>query len=381
MSYSTESMALQIPLTRADRDTAARFAQQQSTSAKAAQVYRNTLSVLAMYHYCEMLDIPADLSTSHSWNSIDQLCSDVADLMITGVGRLECRTVQPGDRTCQIPPETWADRVGYVVIHLDPNGCQGTILGFTTTIEAEVAIHDLAPIDEWLVMLNDATTQTLSAPPPITIGQWLNGVFEKGWRSVESVLTPTMLTSAFAFRQTQGTELGRFLSFKQFVQRLCVGLTDQASEFKAIVDRATTLDELVPVLIHLIGTATDDETLWSAAEILWTIDSNYPRAGVRRILDLSLYLTGHQLVLIVAILPGADQAINVLAQIRPPENISYLPPDLELSGLDASGVTFLTAQSRSRDNYIQLKFTAEPEEEFSIRIAIEGSTITQNFVP
>lgn len=382
MSFSTQSASLQIPLTRADRDTASQFAQQQPTPEKAAQVYRNTLSVLAMYHYCEMLDIPTNLSVGYSWNLIDQLCSDTADLMIAGLGRLECRAIQSGDRTCSIPPETWGDRIGYVVIRLDPEGYWGTILGFTPTAAIEVSLGDLVPIDECLVTLQQAAAQTDSAvPPPIAITQWLSGMFEQGWRSVESVLTPTLLTPTFAFRQSERMELSRLDTLKQVVQRLCNGLSNGTSEFRAIAERATTPDDLVPVLIHLIGTAIDDETLWSAAETLWTIDANHPRAGARRLLDLSLYLTGHRLALIVAVLPGQDQSNNVLAQIRPLENATYLPPNLNLIGLDASGVPFLTAQSRSRDNYIQLKFTAEPGEAFSLRIAIDDSVLTQDFVP
>ncbi|HEY9822378.1 MAG TPA: DUF1822 family protein, partial [Candidatus Sericytochromatia bacterium] len=56
------------------------------------------------------------------------------------------------------------------------------------------------------------------------------------------------------------------------------------------------------------------------------------------------------------------------------------PPSLQLTVLDESGATFLEAQSRSADNYIQLQFSGVPGEQFSVRVSLGDASILQDFV-
>jgi hypothetical protein len=57
-----------------------------------------------------------------------------------------------------------------------------------------------------------------------------------------------------------------------------------------------------------------------------------------------------------------------------------LPPGLQLIGLDEAGNSFLEVQAREQDKYIQLKFTADPGDQFSVRVALDDASITESFV-
>jgi hypothetical protein len=114
-----EDFSISLPITTAARNIAQRFASQQSSSDVAERVRRNTLSVLVMRDYLEMMGIATNLEASDSWHPVVRLCADVADLEIDGFGKLECRSLQAGESTCYMPPEVWEDRIGYTVLRLE----------------------------------------------------------------------------------------------------------------------------------------------------------------------------------------------------------------------------------------------------------------------
>ncbi|HEY9845691.1 MAG TPA: DUF1822 family protein, partial [Candidatus Caenarcaniphilales bacterium] len=58
----------------------------------------------------------------------------------------------------------------------------------------------------------------------------------------------------------------------------------------------------------------------------------------------------------------------------------YLPPSLQLVVLDESGASFLEAQARSADNYIQLQFSGTAGERFSVQVTLGEVSTTEDFV-
>ena len=127
MATATQFTPISIPIEATDRQQAYQFAEQQPTPARAEQVYRNTLAVLATQRYLHLLGIEANISDSQSWNPLNRLLENVADLYIPDLqGSLECRPVRSSDRKCAIPKEVWEGRLGYVIVALDPpyqEGC------------------------------------------------------------------------------------------------------------------------------------------------------------------------------------------------------------------------------------------------------------------
>ncbi|MFB2837464.1 DUF1822 family protein [Floridanema evergladense] len=138
-----EDLSIRVPITTAARQQAQAFAEEQSLPEKAEQVRRNTLAVLAVRDYLQWQNYETDLTTSDSWNQATRTCGDVADLMIAGFGRIECRPVDDLEEPCPIPPEIWHNRIGYVLVHLDEELREATLLGFVPPFDPEDPLEEI----------------------------------------------------------------------------------------------------------------------------------------------------------------------------------------------------------------------------------------------
>ncbi|HEY9782460.1 MAG TPA: DUF1822 family protein [Leptolyngbyaceae cyanobacterium] len=108
--------------------------------------------------------------------------------------------------------------------------------------------------------------------------------------------------------------------------------------------------------------------------------SRLGEASVKRakLIDLGLQLANQSVALLVAIAPDVDPKVTILVQLHP-TNTDYLPPDIKLILL-SDGSTLQEVQSRSEDNYIQLKrFRVNPGECFNIQVAFGDVTVTESF--
>ncbi|MGK7917472.1 MAG: DUF1822 family protein [Prochloraceae cyanobacterium] len=325
---SIEDWFLPLPLTEVARQKAQQFAQQQPTIEKAEQVRLNTLAVLVVNDYLQLMGIPTNLTAGDSWNPIVRLCADVADLEIIGVGRLECRPLLALSPACPIPPEVRSDRIGYVVVQLSESLREATLVGFIpremVTTE-ELPLAQLQAPEALLTHLHQLK-QSVAAPQSVTnqttvvnLSQWFEGVFETGWQAIEALLSPEEPSMAFSLRSAEPSE------------------------------------------------ATDRETL----EV---------RIRRAKLIDLEMQLGDGSLALLVEVRPPINKSTSICVQVHPTGEQRYLPPALQLMVLDESGAIFLSAQSRTTDNYIQLQFRGEPGEKFSIKVALGDVSITEDFL-
>lgn len=323
MSYSIHELndfALPLPITQTARRIAQQFASEQPTLEKAEQVRLNTLAVCAVNDYMQMMGISTNLEASDSWNRVVRLCADVADLEIPGIGRLECRPYSSSQPACYIPPEVWSERVGYVVVQIDEASLEATVLGFTETVaREELPISQLNPLEDLIDHLYPLAQPEPPRTTRVNLSQWLVNVFERGWETVETLLAPTEPDLAFSFRSTPDLLMSD------------LGLSDR---------------------------------------------------GIRRakLIDLGMQLAGYPVALVIELKPESEQKINVLLQAHPTGNQTYLPPMLQLTVLDESGLIFLEAQARSADNYIQLQFSGLPGEKFSVKVALGEASVIEDFV-
>jgi hypothetical protein len=320
---SLNPLALPLPITQVARNAARRFARQQPTPEKATQVWLNTLAVCAMHDYLHLMGISTDLSMSDSWNPVVQLCADVADLQITGVGRLECRVL--GDRqSAYVPPDAWFDRIGYVVVQISDDADEAIVLGFAPTVVGEwLPLNQLQPVEDLLDHLDRLMHPVaVAGAAPVDrrrtdLSQWLVNIFETGWQTIESLLRPSDLELAYQFRGMPSAVL--------------------EPERAAVVRRAKLLQLVTPI----------DE---------------------------------HPVVLVVELTPGSEQKRDVLLQLHAMGTQVYLPPYLQLRVLDRSGSVFLEAQARRADNYLQLRFRGVPGEPFSIEVGLGDTRLVEDFV-
>jgi hypothetical protein len=387
-----------------DRQTALSFAQQQPTYERATQVYRNTLAVLVVRHCLEQLDIPTDVAASDCWNPFSRLATDVADLCVPGLGRLECCPISQKEPSCYVSPDSLEDRIGYLVIQLDQPYQEATILGFSPRVNSEPAhqatatrfrrllsvspsvsrerlpLQQLQPLEALLIHL-EWLQQVPHLQQKTHLSQWLHDLTKTDgskWQTIEALMAQ-LYNPTFAFR-SQGIapdmpDLQRLVEQLYTSQRFGYPRSDIPSD-----------PNTKAALVQLIQTTPDEETRWKAAEILWTLDPGHPATGVRRVLDLGLLLAGQQLVLMVAVLQSDSAStlepphLSILARVYPLAEQGYLPAGLKLAVLEQDGSPGLETQARERDNYIQLKLRGEFGEQFSIRLCLEDDVITESFV-
>lgn len=220
MTYGIYEFALTLPITQAARQTAHTFAREQPTSRKAEQVRLNTLAVLVTQDYLQLMDIPTDLAAGDSWDAVMRVCLDVADLELPGVGRLECRAVQPHADRCLIPAETWEDRVGYIVVEVDEAAQSAQLLGFVPTVEdEELSLSQLRSPEDLLDHLYTLRQSEVGAAPMLReraqqtltqLSTWFQTTVQAGeqaiaagWQTVEQVLGGAELSPAYAFRRAE----------------------------------------------------------------------------------------------------------------------------------------------------------------------------------
>lgn len=236
MSDQLVASAFTVPLSLEAHRLAKQFCGQQADQQKAKQIYLNTLSVFAVQFYLRCMGIEADRTTSQSQDWLMQQLMDVADLNIPTVGRLECCAVLPDAQTVHISPETWTDRVGYVAVQFEPSLRSAIVLGFVPeTGIGEMPIAQLRSLDELLQHLRQhATTR-------VNLGQWVVGVVDAGWRSVETLVNPDsqlalslrnqLQTSKTTIRRAKLLDLGLQLGSHPLALLVAVTpLTEQAVE-------------------------------------------------------------------------------------------------------------------------------------------------------
>ena len=308
-----------MPITSEAREIAHSFATEQATKQKAEQVLYNTLAVLTVKNYLEMLGITTDLASSDSWNPIMQTCDDVADLNIANLGKLECRPLKDSDLNCHIPMEVWDLRIGYVVVKIDRSFKKAVLLGFVSQVATEkLPITHLTPIEALIDRLHDLKASTANSAV-VNLEQWLNNIVTSGWSTVESLLNPEQLTTAWGFRNAESTP-------------------EQSSDFK--------------------------ET------------NSIQRA---KLIDLGIQFGDRRVVLLVEITPEENGSIAVVLQVHPSPDLVHLPETLLLKVIESSGEVFMQAQARSQDNFIQLQFSGQPKEVFTVKIILEDAELVEQF--
>ncbi|MBD2354322.1 DUF1822 family protein [Tolypothrix sp. FACHB-123] len=312
--YQQENFAVPLPITQAARKIAQNFASQQPTPEKATQVKLNTIAVLVVHEYLQMMDIPTNLTASDSWNPVMRLFADVADLAMPSFGSLECRPVSTFDLTCSVPPETWEERIAYVVVQIDESLQEAKLLGFVPSVATEeLPLTQLQPPEAFIEHLGRLQQSIATI---VNLRQWFAGIFESSWQSLAALANSQEPTLAFAFR---------------------------------------------------------------GPEIFEQQTSNQPVTRRAKLLDLGIQIADTPLMLIVEISPLPDQKTSIRLQLHPTSNQIYLPQGVQLTVLDEAGAVFLEAQARSADNYIQLQLRGDAGEKFSVRVALNDISITEQF--
>lgn len=189
--------ALALPITQQARSLATQFGQAATLPEKAQQIRLNTIAVLVVRDYLQLMGIASNLSQSDSWNPIVRLMANVAALALPELGRLECRPVLVGASDCSVPPEVWHERIGYVFVQIDESIQTAWLLGFVPSVQLEqIQLDQLQSPEALLEHLEQLRSRI--QPTIERLSEWVQSVFGAGWEAIDAVLNPLEL--GFAFR-------------------------------------------------------------------------------------------------------------------------------------------------------------------------------------
>jgi hypothetical protein len=157
MTMTTDSFnnAIVVDLPDESHEWARLFASKQSNVAIGKQVYLNTLAVYAVHYYLAQQGIESDLEQSQSWYPHALSAPNAADLIVPGVGCIECRPVLLETESAIIIPDTaWSDRESYVAIGIGEQLNQVQLLGYLPVrppedLQQPIPVSQLLPIHEF----------------------------------------------------------------------------------------------------------------------------------------------------------------------------------------------------------------------------------------
>lgn len=99
-----------------------------------------------------------------------------------------------------------------------------------------------------------------------------------------------------------------------------------------------------------------------------------------KLIDLGMQLGSQTVALLASVIEEAEEKLSILIQLHPTGGERYLPPHLQLTLLSKTGKKLQEVQSRSQDNYIQLKpFKGETGKRFSIEVSLEDVSVREDF--
>ncbi|NEQ78212.1 MAG: DUF1822 family protein [Okeania sp. SIO2C9] len=127
------------------------------------------------------------------------------------------------------------------------------------------------------------------------------------------------------------------------------------------------------------GWQTIEEVLnFEQAEIGYSFRSSVRISRGKKI-DLGMRVAEESVALIVHLLSETETEKDVNIQVHPMGEETYLPPGVKLIVMDEFGEELTFVESRDADNFIQLNFTTEIGEKFSIAVVLGEARVIEEF--
>jgi hypothetical protein len=160
-----EPLKLSIPIGTTAHAAADRISRLQPDDDKALRIYANVLAVYAVHAYLQWLEIDSSLEESESLHPVVAMFGDVADLLLPGLGSLECRLV---DRDAEVVklPSAKVDRLGCVVLRMAGGWddiedlTELEIVGFAPSLAPEISVASLTATDVLLELIQGLSAKT-----------------------------------------------------------------------------------------------------------------------------------------------------------------------------------------------------------------------------
>lgn len=130
------------------------------------------------------------------------------------------------------------------------------------------------------------------------------------------------------------------------------------------------------------------ETNWQSIEAVLGNEATEPALAFRSIKAsnlkrcklLELGSQEELIALIVNITPESDSNINILVELMPANNRTYLPANLQLILLDEDEQEIIDTKTKEHNQHIQLDLSGEPGERFSLKVVLGEASFREDFI-
>ena len=191
----------------------------------------------------------------------------------------------------------------------------------------------------------------------INLSAWLQGIYEASWQAIETFLESNTSNLAFNFRSTTSSSA---TSIKR-AKVIDLGLQAESQKLKS--------QKLEPQKLE--PQKLEPQKLKS--------QKLEPQKLEPQKLEPQK-LESQKLIILVALMPGANQQIGIRVQLHPIDH-ECLPDNIKLVLLSELGEIIQEVQAKVEDNYVQLKlFEGEVGERFNLQITLNSYQVTESFV-
>jgi hypothetical protein len=135
--------AVPLPISSTAREQAARMVELCHKADLKHTMRRNLLATIVVHNYLRFQGYLPDLAASDCWNPILGRTGEVADLVVSQVGRIECCAIEPGQPYCAVPMDGQFGRSGYVAVEIGADERWGWLLGFIPSGDDVNAVETL----------------------------------------------------------------------------------------------------------------------------------------------------------------------------------------------------------------------------------------------
>ncbi|MDZ8096504.1 DUF1822 family protein [Nostoc sp. DedQUE08] len=179
------------------------------------------------------------------------------------------------------------------------------------------------------------------------------------------------------------TTWGMLLENEQWRQRLYQERLQSApTQFSQVqVSLSRWLEQIYDASWQAIETFFEPNS--SSLAFNFRTSSGLNAAAIKRakLIDLGIEIETQKVILLIALIPEANQQVSIRVQLHPACNQLDLPANIKLILLSDRGEILQQVQARIQDSYVQLKlFDGEVGECFSIQVGLDNYQITENFI-
>ena len=99
-----------------------------------------------------------------------------------------------------------------------------------------------------------------------------------------------------------------------------------------------------------------------------------------RVIQLGTQASDPTVQLVIKLTPQAQGAVNIIVQVYPVQDMTYLPPGLQLTVIEPTGGLYELIEVQDQANWVQLEIAFEPGETFKVQLQLDEAVVTEDFI-